>query len=204
MVTVSVIDRPENDCRYVIEVSSIGPEYSCQDSSTVSMNTNIYPTENQDQTSGSTSLTYIVLAVLGAILTVFAVSLLLYLKKINKDTNANEFHRKDKTRNDNRQLEAAEGSTVYANINAIRSISAGTHSEGNIQFNNNESKITYAAVQFQKKSPALSGEVERHSVNNTDTVTYSTISVQSQPNKTAPSLNTPQDSQMTVYATVNR
>ncbi|GCB72748.1 hypothetical protein scyTo_0002162 [Scyliorhinus torazame] len=192
MVNVSVINLSEQNCSYVVKISSNGTGYSCESSPT------------HPPSTFMASAVYIVLGVLGVMLIVFAVFLLLYLKENNKDSNAVKFHPKDKTMSDNQQL-VAEESIVYATVTAAGSSFPGTQSKGNAQIENDKNGIAYAAVQFQKKSPAQGGEVERHSANNVDRVTYSGINFQNQPpehNRKTSSLNTPQDSEMAVYANV--
>ncbi|XP_038676046.1 Fc receptor-like protein 5 [Scyliorhinus canicula] len=194
MVNVSVISLSEQNCSYVAKISSNGTGYYCESPSTVS------PATTHAPSTSTPSLIYIVLGVLGAILIVFAVFLLLYLKKNNKDSNGVKFHRKDKTMNNNQQLVAAEESTAGSSL-------PGTQSKGNDQIENDKNGIAYAVLQFQKVSPAQSGEVERHSVINRDRVTYSGINFHNQPpehNRKTSSLNTPQDSEMAVYANVTR
>ncbi|XP_067913492.1 uncharacterized protein [Heterodontus francisci] len=215
MVNVSDINRSGESCSYVIQIDSIGLEYFCEVSSTVSpttthsTSTNIISTDYRNQSSKlkpDKSLLYIVLGVLAVFLVVFAVSLLLYLRQFKKGTNYIIRHRKGKTVNENQQLATVEESAVYANINHIPSGSAETHSEGAAKLNN-ENGITYAALQFQKKSSARSGEVAKCSVNNEDSVIYSGLNILSQSpknNRETPSVDTPQDTQMAIYATVTR
>ncbi|XP_078403903.1 polymeric immunoglobulin receptor-like [Cetorhinus maximus] len=199
MVNVLVISISWETCVYVTHIGSSGPEYSCDVSTTTthSTSTKIISTDDQNQSSKSkfiTSLIYIVLGVLGGVLVVLAVSLLLYLRQINKHSNAIVSYQRNKTLNDNEQLVAAEESTIYENVRAAQSSSPETHSYGDVQFNNSENGIIYATLQFQKKPPAPSGEVERRSLSNTDNVIYSGINIQSQStknNRKASSLNTP-------------
>ncbi|XP_041050569.1 uncharacterized protein LOC121281727 [Carcharodon carcharias] len=206
MVNVLVISSSEETCVYVTQIGNIGPEYFCEDSTTTthSTSTKIISTDDQNQSSESkfhTRLIYIVFGVLGGILVVFAVSLLLYPRQINKHSIGIVCYRRNKSLNDNEQLVAAEESTIYENVRVTQSSSPKTHSYGDVQFNNSENGIIYATVQFQKKPPAWSGEVERRSLNNTDNVIYSGINIQSQPtknNRKTSSLNTPQDSQMEI------
>uniref|UniRef100_UPI00398F6619 uncharacterized protein n=1 Tax=Pristiophorus japonicus TaxID=55135 RepID=UPI00398F6619 len=214
MVDVTVFNTAGKHCSYVTQISGIGLEYSCEVFSTVSpttahsTSTNVISTDNQKQSSGSKStkrLIYIVLGVPGAFIVVLAVCRLLYLMQNKKDTNCIICHREDETLHDNQQFSAVEGSTVYASLKPLRRNSAEMPSEGTAQLSNAENGITFAAVQFQKKSTARSGEVARHSVNNKDSVTYSAIKVQTYPptnNRDPPSPDTPQDSEMAIYANV--
>ncbi|XP_041051258.1 uncharacterized protein LOC121282010 [Carcharodon carcharias] len=192
MVNISKINVTTKNCSYVIQIGNVGPEYFCEDSATVSPTTHLTSTDIISTTIRSTpsdpenpeSLIYIVLGVLGGILVVFAVSLLPYLRQINKGTNSILSHRRDKTLHDNQELAAEEESTVYANVNHNQRSSAGTHREGTAELNNEE--ITYAAVQLQKKSSTQRGEGTSHSVNNPDSVIYSGVMIHNQPTKKNP------------------
>ncbi|XP_078403876.1 uncharacterized protein LOC144684032 [Cetorhinus maximus] len=188
---------------------STRPEYYCEVSTTVSPTTRLKSTDittNRATTSdpeNPESLIYIVLGVLGGILVVLAVSLLLYRRQINKGTNSILSYRRDKTLHDNQELAAEEESTVYAKVNHTQRSSAATHREGTAELNNEE--ITYAAVQLQKKSSARRDEGTSHSVNNPDSVIYSGVMIHSQTTKKntkTPLHDTPQESEMAIYATV--
>ncbi|XP_038676043.1 uncharacterized protein LOC119978459 [Scyliorhinus canicula] len=205
MVNVTVVSKTEKSCSYVILNGSSGPEYSCEVSTTKSPtsthSTSRSSTSKQSESSDSEndgSLIYIVLGVLGAILIVFVVSLLLYLRQINKGSNGILCYRRDKALHDDQQLAAEEENIVYANINHIDRNSARTHRERSVQLTNDE--ITYAAVQFQKKSSRRSNEMSRHSAYNMDGAIYSNITIQSQPPKENP--KTPHESEMSTYASV--
>ncbi|XP_078098257.1 polymeric immunoglobulin receptor-like [Mustelus asterias] len=206
MVNVSVINRSGENCSYVTQIN-IEPTYSCGVSTTESPTTT-HSTSTNINSAGSESselendesLVFIVVGVLGGIFAVFAVSLLLYLK-INKGSSGILCHRRDKTLHDNQQLAALEESIVYAKINHTQRNAAGMHREGNAPLDNDE--ITYAAVQFQNNTSTRRGEVSRHSINNPDSVIYSAVSIPSQPaqrNPETPRLDTPQESEMTIYA----
>ncbi|XP_038676042.1 uncharacterized protein LOC119978458 [Scyliorhinus canicula] len=203
MVNVKVFNKTEKSCSYVTQISSIGPKYSCEVSSTESPasthSMSRSSTSKQSESSDSKnaeSLIYIVLGVLAAILIVFVVSLLLYLKINNKGSIGTLCHRRDKTLRDDQQLAAEEENIVYADVNRLNRNSARTQREGTVQLTNDE--ITYAAVQFQKKSSRRSNEMSRHSAYNMDGAIYSNITIQSQPPKENP--KSPQESEMSTYA----
>ncbi|GCC34335.1 hypothetical protein chiPu_0012808 [Chiloscyllium punctatum] len=172
MVKVSVINRSANNCSYVVEISSIGQNYSCEVSSTTAPSTSA---NNEIRSPKSKRLVFIIVGVLGAFLIVLAVSLLWYMKKMNKGNCCIICSRRDQNADDNQQLAAAEDSIIYANVRVAESSSSETRSDGNVQFNKNENGINYATIQFQKKSSARTGEMEKDMINNTNSVTYSEI-----------------------------
>ncbi|XP_078098045.1 uncharacterized protein LOC144511684 [Mustelus asterias] len=152
MVSVSVINRSGENCSYVAQINSVvGPENPC-DVLTVSPTHSSIPNYKFAE-----SLIYIVLGVLGAILVVFAVSLLLYRRRIDKDTNDISHGRDNDNLNDNQQLAVVEGSIVYASVKHNRGNSAETHSELNVRFINNEDGVTYATLQIQKPEESSDG-----------------------------------------------
>ncbi|XP_048468193.1 uncharacterized protein LOC109911720 [Rhincodon typus] len=173
-INVSVINKSEKNCSYEAQISNIEQKYSCEVSSTTAPSTSA---NTQNQSLKNKRLLSIIVGVLGAILAVFAFSLLWYMKKMNKVNSRIICSRRGKPPNDNQQLTTAEGTIINSDGNVTESSSPETHSNGNVQFNKNENGIHYAAVQFQRKSPAQTSEVERDTINNADSVIYSAISI---------------------------
>ncbi|XP_078402489.1 uncharacterized protein LOC144683394 [Cetorhinus maximus] len=168
MVNVSVFNIAVENCTYVTQISSIGPDIPCEASIT-----SPHSTRTNTISTFAKRLIYIVLGVLGAILVVLAVSLLLYRRQINKDTNERSHGTDNDNLNDNQQPAVVEESSMYANVKHLQSDSAEPHSEQTVLFTNNEDGITYATLQFQKKLSARRGEMPRPSANNEDSVNAS-------------------------------
>ncbi|XP_041050568.1 polymeric immunoglobulin receptor-like [Carcharodon carcharias] len=168
MVNVSVFKIAVENCTYVTQISSIGPENPCEASIT-----SPHSTRTNAISKFAKCLIYIVLRVLGGILVVFAVSLLLHLRQIKKDTNERSHGRDTDNLNDNQQLAVVEESSTYANVKFLRSNPAEPHSEQTVLFTNNDDGIIYATLQFQKKLSAQKGEMPRPSVNSEDSINAS-------------------------------
>ncbi|XP_060700985.1 uncharacterized protein LOC132828092 [Hemiscyllium ocellatum] len=212
IVHVSVNNVREKNCNYRIQINSIGGRYNCTVSSTTSPGTTHSPntsggsSASLTQLSGNNShetLVYIVVGVLGAILVVFAVALLLYLRQINKGTLCIMCQQSDKSLNNGQELVPVEENLVYANINHTQRNTAERQSKRRSNLKNDE--ITYAALEFQKKSLSLRGGLAMHTGDNSDSVTYSELNFPTQPpkgNKNAPKRNTPQESGREVYADI--
>ncbi|XP_048409609.2 uncharacterized protein LOC125463024 isoform X2 [Stegostoma tigrinum] len=174
MVNVAVISKSEKNCSYEAQISNIEQQYSCEVSSTTAPSTSA---NTQNQSLKNTRLLCIIVGVLGAILAVFAFSLLWYMKKMKKLNSPIICSRRDKHPNDNQKLTAAEETIINSDVNVTESSSPETHGNGNVQFNKNENGIHYAAVQIQRKSPARTSEVERGTISNADSVIYSAINI---------------------------
>ncbi|XP_078098061.1 uncharacterized protein LOC144511710, partial [Mustelus asterias] len=141
MLNISVINGLGQNCSYVTQINNVvGPENSSE-VLTVSPTHSSIPNSKPAE-----SLIYIVLGVLGAILVVFAVSLLLYRRRIDKDTNDISHGRDNNNLIDNQQLAVVEESIVYASVKRNRGNSAETRSELTVRFINNEDGVTYATL----------------------------------------------------------
>ncbi|XP_059509192.1 uncharacterized protein LOC125462655 [Stegostoma tigrinum] len=212
IVHVSVNNLAEKSSRYIILIDSIKQRYICNISPTISLttthsqNTNTSSSLSQKQTSEdkhSESLIYIVLGVLGAILVVFAVSLILYLRQMDKGIFCIMHQQRDKTFNDDLELASVEKNMVYANINHIQTNTANRQRERRDNLKNDE--IMYSALEFQKKSSSVRGGLARHTVDNSNSVIYSDLNLPNQPlkgNKKAPRLIPAQGSETVVYADI--
>ncbi|XP_072419288.1 uncharacterized protein [Chiloscyllium punctatum] len=105
--------------------------------------------------------------------------------------------------NDDQELASVEENLVYANINHIQKSTAERQKERRSNLNNDE--ITYAALEFQKKSSSLRGGLAMHTDDNSDSVIYSDLNFPNQPpkgNKKAPVRSTPQESGRHIYADI--
>ncbi|XP_059509193.1 uncharacterized protein LOC132210796 [Stegostoma tigrinum] len=212
IVHVSVNNVTEKNCSYTVKIKSTEQRYICNISSTIPPTTTYSPNANrisspsQTPTSAdnlSESLIYIVLGVLGAILVVFAVSLFLYLRQMDKGIFCIMHQQRDKTFNDDLELASVEKNMVYANINHIQTNTANRQRERRDNLKNDE--IMYSALEFQKKSSSVRGGLARHTVDNSNSVIYSDLNLPNQPlkgNKKAPRLIPAQGSETAVYADI--
>ncbi|XP_043572421.1 uncharacterized protein LOC122563080 [Chiloscyllium plagiosum] len=212
IVHVSVSNVREKNCSYRIQTNSISEQYTCAVSSTTSPGTAHSPNSSGSSSASLTrlsgnnsheTLVYVVVGVLGAILVVFGVALLLYLRQINKGTLCIMCQQRDKSLNNDQELVPVEENLVYANINHIQRNTAERQRERGSNLNNDE--ITYTALEFQKKSSSLRGGLAMHTGDNSNSVTYSDLNFPNQPpkgNKKAPMHNIPQESGRDVYADI--
>ncbi|GCC40706.1 hypothetical protein chiPu_0024693, partial [Chiloscyllium punctatum] len=110
---------------------------------------------------------------------------------------------RDKILNNDQELVPVEENLVYANLNHIQRNTTERQSKRRSNLNNDE--ITYAALEFQKKSSSLRGGLAMHTGDNSDSVTYSDLNFPNQlpkGNKNAPKRNTPQESGRDIYADI--